>query len=470
MPTQCNQEFLEFHPLDKREVRGGFDGGAITSDAGGLLLREVEKRTGIIAQFAACFRDQRKAERIEHRVEELVAQRVYGLALGYEDLNDHEELRRDPLLGVLAGKADPSGGSRVRARDQGKALAGKSTLNRLELTAAAVQEGERYKKIRLDFAAVERLLGELFLQAHREPPKQIILDLDSTDDPLHGNQEGRFFHGYYGNYCYLPLYIFSGEHLLCARLRTANIDGAAGSVEELEGIVAQIRAAWPEVRIIVRGDSGFCREELMVWCEQNQVDYVLGLAKNSRLTTEIAAELAQAAEQYQRSKQAARIFQEFTYQTHESWSRARRVVAKAEHLEKGANPRFVVTSLKNQEWAAQALYEELYCARGEMENRIKEQLMLFSDRTSTAYLRSNQIRLYFSSVAYLLMQALRRLGLQGTEWAKAQCTTLRLKLLKIGALMRITVRKVWVSMAGGYPYAEGFRQVYAQLQAVPLRG
>jgi hypothetical protein len=469
LPTQCNQEFLEFHPLDKRDVRGGFDGGAITSDAGGLLLREVEKRTEIITQFASCFRDHRKAERIEHRVEELVAQRVYGLALGYEDLNDHDELRCDPLLGVLAEKADPSGESRARARDQGKALAGKSTLNRLELTAAEVKEGERYKKIGLDFAAVDRLLGEIFVQAHGEPPKQIILDLDSTDDPLHGNQEGRFFHGYYGHYCYLLLYIFCGEHLLCARLRPANIDGAAGSMEELARLVKQIRQAWPEVGIIVRGDSGFCREELMAWCEAHQVDYVLGLAKNDRLRAEIAAELAQAAGQYQQTGQAARIFKEFTYQTRESWSQARRVVAKAEHLEKGANPRFVVTSLPSAEWAAQALYEELYCARGEMENRIKEQLMLFADRTSTAYLRSNQIRLYFSSVAYLLMQALRRLGLQGTEMAKAQCTTLRLKLLKIGALVRITVRKVWVSMAGGYPYAERFRQVYARLQAGPLR-
>ena len=469
MPTQCNQEFLEFHPLGKREVRGQFDGGAITSDAGGLLLREVEKRTRIIAQFAACFRDHRQVESIEHRVEELVAQRVYGLALGYEDLNDHDELRRDPLLGVLAEKADPSGESRARERDRGKALAGKSTLNQLELTAAEVKEGERYKKIGLDFAAVDRLLGEIFLQAHSEPPKQIVLDLDSTDDPLHGNQEGRFFHGYYGHYCYLPLYIFCGEHLLCARLRTANIDGAAGSVEELARLVKQLRQAWPEVRIIVPGDSGFCREELMAWCEANQVDYVLGLAKNDRLRAEITAELAQAAEQHQQSGRAARIFKEFIYQTRQSWSRARRVVAKAEHLEKGANPRFVVTSLPRAEWAAQALYEELYCARGEMENRIKEQLMLFADRTSTAYLRSNQIRLYFSSVAYLLLQALRRLGLQGTEWAKAQCTTLRLKLLKIGALIRITVRKVWVSMAEGYPYAKRFRQVYAQLQAVSLR-
>jgi hypothetical protein len=467
--TQCNQESIEFHPLDKREVRGGFDGGAITSDAGGLLLREVEKRTGIIGQFAACFRDHRQAERIEHRVEELVAQRVYGLAMGYEDLNDHQELRRDPLLAVLAEKPDPRGESRVRERDQGKALAGKSTLNRLELTAAEVSEGERYKKIGLDFAAVDQLRGEIFLQAHGAPPQQIMLDLDSTDDPLHGNQEGRFFHGYYGHYCYLPLYIFSGEHLWCARLRPANIDGAAGSVEEVARLVKQLRQAWPEVRIIVRGDSGFCREELMAWCEANQVDYVLGLAKKERLRAEIAAELAQAAAQYQRTGQAVRIFKEFSYQTRESWSRARRVVGKAEHLEKGANPRFVVTSLASAEWAAQGLYEELYCARGEMENRIKEQLMLFSDRTSTAYLRSNQIRLYFSSVAYLLMQALRRLGLQGTEMAQAQCTTLRLKLLKMGALIRITVRKVWVSMAGGYPYAEQLRQVYAQLQTVPLR-
>jgi hypothetical protein len=384
-------------------------------------------------------------------------------------LNDHDQLRRDPLLGVLAGKVDPSGQSRARRRDQGKALAGKSTLNRLELTGAEVKEKERYKKIKLDFAAVDKLLGDLFLQAHGEPPQQIILDLDSTDDPLHGNQEGRFFHGYDGHYCYLPLYIFSGDYLLCARLRTADGDGAAGSVEELARLVKQIRQAWPEVRIVVRGDSGFCREELMAWCEANQVDYVLGLAKNDRLRAEIAAELAQAFEQYQQTGRVARIFKEFRYQTRESWERARRVVAKAEHLEKGANPRFVVTSLPSPKWAAQALYEELYCARGEMENRIKEQLMLFADRTSTAYLRSNQIRLYFSSLAYSLMQALRRLGLQGTEWAQAQCTTVRLKLLKIGALIRITVRKVWVSMATGYPYAERFRQIYAQLQAVPLR-
>ena len=464
MPTQCDQEFLEFQPLEKREVRGGFDGGAITSDAGGLLLREVEKRTGIIAQFAACFRDHRKAERIEHRMEELVAQRVYGLALGYEDLNDHEELRRDPLLGVLTGKADPSGESRVRARDRGKALAGKSTLNRLELTAAEVKEGERYKKVELDFAAVEQLWGELFLQAQGEPPKQIILDLDSTDDPLYGNQEGRFFHGYYGGYCYLPLYIFCGEHLLCARLRTADGDGAGGSVEEVARLVKQLRQAWPAVRIVVRGDSGFCREALMAWCEANQVDFVLGLAKNDRLRAEIVAELAQAAEQYQQTGQAARVFKEFTYQTRDSWSRARRVVAKAEHLGKGANPRFIVTSLAADRWADRDLYEKFYCACGEMENRIKEQLSLFATRVSAESMRANQLRLSFAGCAYVLLHALRRLGLQGTELEHAQATTIRLKLLKLGARIRITARKVWLSLAASFPLQALFEQAWRQLR------
>jgi len=348
-------------------------------------------------------------------------------------------------------------------------LAGKSTLNRLELTGEAVSEEERYKKIAMDQAAVDRLLVDVFLQAHREPPQEIVLDLDATDDPVHGNQEGRFFHGYYGRYCYLPLYIFCRDFLLGARLRPSNIDASAGSREELERIVTQIRQAWPEVKITLRGDAGFCREELMVWCEQNRVNYVLGLAKNERLKAAIAPDLEQAAAAYAATGQAARVFQEFTYQTRESWSRARRVIAKAEHLEKGSNPRFVVTSLSPQVWEARALYEELYCARGEMENRIKEQLSLFADRTSTAFLRSNQVRLYFSSVAYLLVEALRRLGLAGTEWAHAQCDTLRLKLLKIGALIRITVRKVWVSLAEGYPYAGLFAQVYARLRALPLR-
>jgi hypothetical protein len=459
MTTECTQFVFGFHPPKRREIRAQFDGGAISSDGGGLLLREVEKRIGILRQFAGCFTDYRNAHLIEHPVEELVAQRVYGLALGYEDLNDHEELRNDPLLAVLVEKADPGS----------QALAGKSTLNRLELTKETASRKERYKKIMLDHGAVDRLLVEVFLAAHREAPKEIILDLDATDDPLHGEQEGRFFHGYYGHYCYLPLYIFCGEFLLCARLRPSNIDASAGSVEELQRIVAQIRSAWPQVRLVVRGDSGFCREELLAWCEVNRVEYLLGLAKNERLKAAIEKEQKEAQARYQETGRAARLFKEFVYQTRESWSRARRVVAKAEHLEKGENPRFVVTSLRGEAWPAQALYEEHYCGRGDMENRIKEQLMLFSDRTSTHYLRSNQLRLYFSSIAYVLLQMLRRLGLQGTELAKAQCATIRLKLLKIGALIRITVRKVWVSLAGGYPYVPLFRQVYEKLCAVPVK-
>ena len=459
MSTECNQFVFGFHPLKHREIRAQFDGGAITTEGGGLLLREVEKRIGIVRQFAACFRDYRNPDLIEHSVEELVAQRVYGLALGYEDLNDHEELRKDPLLAVLVEKSDLAG----------EVLAGKSTLNRLELTPATATAKTRYKKIVADHAAVDRLFVDVFLAAHPQAPQQIILDLDATDDPLHGNQEGGFFHGYYGHYCYLPLYIFCGEFLLGARLRPSNIDASAGSVEELQRIVKQIRAAWPKVRILVRADSGFCREELMAWCEAESVDYVLGLAKNERLKAQIKKELTKAERQYQETRRAARIFKEFYYKTRKSWSVQRRVVAKAEHLEKGENPRFVVTSLPAEEWSASALYEQLYCARGDMENRIKEQLMLFADRTSTAYLRSNQLRLYFSSVAYVLLQMLRHLGLQGTELAKAQCTTIRLKLLKIGALIRISVRKVWVSLAGGYPYVALFRQVHEKLWALPLK-
>lgn len=459
MSTECTQIEMGFHGLKKREIRGQFNGGAISSDGGGLLLREVDKRIGLIKQFAGCFTDYRDPDLIEHRLEELVGQRIYGLALGYEDLNDHEQLRKDPLLGVLVEKEDAGR----------ELLAGKSTLNRLELTAEKASAKDRYKKIVLHHGAVDRLLVDLFLQAHVEAPQQIILDVDATDDPLYGKQEGRFFHGYYGHYCYLPLYIFCGEFLLCARLRSSNIDGASGSVEELQRIVEQIRLAWPQVRIIVRGDSGFCREELMAWCEGHGVEYLLGLAKNDRLQKEIHLPMEQAQALSQQSGQPARVFHEFLYQTRTSWSRARRVVAKAEYLEKGENPRFIVTSLTAQGWPAQLLYEEHYCARGEMENRIKEQLTLFSDRTSTAYLRSNQLRLYFSSMAYVLMQMFRRLGLQDTELATAQCATIRLKLFKIGALIRITVRKVWILLSSGCPYAGLFCQIHARLTALPLR-
>ncbi len=471
MRTQCNPTQLEFHALGKRDVVGRFDGGSITSDAGGLLLRETEKRTGIISGFARCFEDLRKPEMIEHTVAELVAQRIYGLALGYEDLNDHDDLRRDPLLAVLVGKEDPEGEDRARERDRGKAGAGKSTLNRLELTPGDPTAAElRYKKILMKPAEIDRLFVDIFLQAHAEAPEEIVLDVDATDDPLHGNQEGRFFHGYYRNYCYLPLYIFCGEFLLGARLRASNIDASEGAVEELERIVGQIRRVWPGVKIIVRGDSGFCRDGIMSWCEAQAVDYVFGFAKNERLKAMIAEQLQQAQEHYEATKEASRVFKDFRYETRESWSRERRVVGKAEYLDKGANPRFVVTSIGMEQMDARELYEGLYCARGDMENRIKEQqLWLFADRTSTGKMRANQLRLYFSSAAYVLVQALRRMGLQGTQMASAQCNTIRLKLLKVGAQVKVTVRKVWVSLAGGYPYVDLFLQVYRNIQSASFR-
>ncbi len=470
MSTECNAESLSFHPLGRRDVVARFDGGRITSDAGGLLLRETERLTGILRQFSACYTDHRDPDRIEHTVEELIAQRVYGLALGYEDLNDHDDLRHDPLLAVLVGKTDPLGKDRHREQDQGKALAGKSTLNRLELTPSGANANSRYKKITVDRGQVQRLFTSLFLQAHDQPPARIILDLDATDDTLHGHQAGRFFHGYYKSYCYLPLYIFCGEHLLCARLRPSNIDGAAGSVKELERIVGQIRERWPTVQIVIRGDSGFCRESIMAWCEANGVDYVLGLAKNKRLVKEIPEELKQAEHKFQETGKAARVFKDFQYQTLASWSQSRRVIGKAEHLPKGANPRFVVTSLSADVFDARALYEDEYCARGEMENRIKEQqLCLFADRTSAASMRANEQRLWFSSVAYVLLAALRRLGLSSTKMANARCDTIRLKLLKIGAQVRVTVRKVWVRLAESCPYQEIFKQVVAVLrQKLPL--
>ncbi len=458
MRTECTPGTLHFQAVARRTVQARFDGGALTSDGGAVLLREIDRVTGILTQFAACFRDARDPARITHPVSALVRQRVYGLALGYEDLNDHDQLRHDPLFAVLAEAADLTA-----------PLAGKSTLNRLELSAVTVAEAERYKKIAVDHAAVDRLLVDVFLRAHPVPPTEIVLDLDATDDPVHGTQEGRFFHGYYGGYCYLPLYIFAGEHLLCARLRSADIDASAGALEEVERLVGQLRAAWPAVRITLRADSGFCRDALMTWAEAHAVDFVFGLAKNARLLALIPEELAAAAAQCATTGQPARVFAERTYQTRDSWSRARRVVAKAEQLTGGAdgksNPRFVVTSLPVAGIDARTLYEDLYCARGEMENRIKEQqLMLFADRTSAATMRANQLRLYFSSVAYLLLHALRRLALAGTALAHAQCQTIRLTLLKIGARIRITVRHVWLALASGCPYAALFARVHATLR------
>jgi hypothetical protein len=461
---QCNQKEFDFGKHFRRQITARFDGGRISSDGGAILLRQVDRRLHLIPRLAGCFEDHRDPQRIEHNVSELLAQRLYAIALGYEDLNDHDELRRDPLLALLAGKQDVTGQNRKRSGDRGQALAGPCTLHRLERTTDGA---DRHKKIVCDFARVDELLVNLYLEASSEPPQQVVLDLDVTDTPLHGEQQGRFFHGYYGQYCYLPLYIFAGEHLLCARQREANQDAAAGSLREVERIVKRLRQAWPQVQILLRADSGFCRDELLTWCEENKVDYVFGLARNERLRAEIEEAMARAGEQQRTTGQAARVFCEFQYQTRQSWSRARRVVAKAEQLEGKENPRYVVTSLSADEWPAQRLYEELYCARGEMENRIKEQLSLFADRMSSETMRANQLRLYFSSLAYTLLLGLRRLGLRGTAWARAQTETIRRRLLKIGVRVKVTARRVWLSLSGGWPYQDVFEQAWQALRSPP---
>jgi hypothetical protein len=437
-------------------VVAAFDGGAITSDAGGLLLGETDRAIGLIDRFAGCFTDHRRRELVEHEVATLVGQRVFGMALGYEDLNDHDRLRHDPLLAVLAGKL-------AARRSDCAPVAGKSTLNRLELSRP---EPSLYHKISHDEAAIADLFVTLFLEAHKRAPKQIVLDLDATDDPLHGHQEGRFFHGYYDCYCYLPLYVFCGRHLLAARLRPANIDGSAGALEEIQRIVALIRARWPHVRILLRADSGFTREALMAWCEANEVDFLFGLARNERLVAEIEAELEAAAAHSRRTGKPARRFKDFQWTTLGSWSRRRRVIAKAEWTQNEANPRFIVTSLSKVEGEAQYLYEKIYCARGEMENRIKEQqLDLFADRTSARTMRANQLRLWFAAMAYVLLCALRRIGLAHTRFARATCGTIRLVLLKIGALVRISHRRIQIAMASGCPCQHEFRNAHALLSA-----
>jgi len=444
MPTECSRDLFGFAPVEGREVVAAFDGGAITSDAGALLLGATDREIRMMERFAACFHDVRRQDLIEHEVVTLIGQRVFGIALGYEDLNDHDELRHDPMMAVLAGKL-------AARREDCAPVAGKSTLNRLELSCL---EPTRYHKISHNPVAIKSLMVDLFVEAHERAPSEIILDLDATDDPVHGEQEGRFFHGYYDCYCYLPLYVFCGRHLLDAKLRRASLDAADGAVETVARIVTQIRRRWPHVRILVRADSGFARNDLMAWCEDNDVHFLLGLAKNERLVAMIADELAQAKAKSRRSGKPARTFKEFKWLTRESWSRERRVIAKAEFTKDEANPRFVVTSLTRAQCKPKYLYEKLYCARGEMENRIKEcQLDLYADRTSTATMRANQLRLWFASMAYVLLCALRRIGLPHTRFDNASCGTIRLKLLKIGALVSVSVRRIKVAMASGCPAA-----------------
>jgi hypothetical protein len=455
MQTECSADLFGFTPVEGRNVVAAFDGGQMTSDAGAMLLGATDKQIRLIERFAGCFTDYRVADLVEHTMPSLVGQRVFGIA-GYEDLIDHDQLRHDPVMAVLGGKL-------AAKRADCAPLAGKSTLNRLELSR---EEPTRYHKISYDPAAIEGLFVDLFLEAHAAPPTQITLDLDATDDPLHGHQEDRFFHGYYDNYCYLPLYVFCGRHLLAAKLRPANIDASVGSVEEMARIVTQIRRRWPQVRILLRADSGFAREVLMAWCENNGVDYLFGLAKNSRLVAEIESELAAAQEQSQQTQKPARRFTDFTWRTRDSWSRERRVVAKAEWTGGKANPRFVVSSLTREEHEARHLYEKVYCARGEMENRIKEcQLDLYADRTSAHTMRANQLRLWFASMGYVLICALRRISLKHTQFASASCGTIRLKLLKIGALVRTSVRRIKLAMPSAFAYQAEYNAAYAALTA-----
>jgi len=452
--TECNQSSFGFERSGRREIVARFDGGTISSDGGAFLLRQTDKRLDLLRRFAECFLDGRNQALVEHSISEMISQRVYGLALGYEDLNDHEQLRIDPVFGILAGKdnlAEP--------------LAGKSTLNRMELGTGI---NDRYKKITFWKEVVDELLVNVFIESHEKAPAEIVLDIDTTDMPLHGKQEGRFFHGYYDNYCYLPLYVFCGDHVLCARMREANHDAAFGCLQEIQRIVKQIRAAWPEVKIVLRGDSGFCRNQLMSWCENNDVDFLFGMARNKRLRRIIGQQMHEAAVQWNQTGKPARVFSEFQYGTKKTkqggWDRERRVVAKAEHIDGKENPRFIVTSLTSERWAAQPLYEELYCERGDMENRIKEQFSLFADRVSAETIRANQLRLYLSAAAYILVSGLRRVGLKGTELAQAQVSTIRTKLLKIGAQIRVSVRKVWVSMASSYPWQGLYQQVSSNLR------
>ena len=465
MQTHCSPNQFSFQAFNGRSVNSSFDGGHITSDSGGLLLREIEEGQRFIQRFSRCFTDLRNPRFVEHSVYELVCQRTYGLCFGNEDLNDHDFLRADPLLALLCGKQDLEGKYRRSERDRGKPLAGKSTLNRLETAGSLLSDRPRYKKIVAEMNELEEYFVGAFLRTTKKPPRLLILDFDATDDPLHGKQEGRFFHGYYDCYCYLPLYVFCGDHLLWAQLRKADIDASDGSLEVLQRLAKLIRHKWPLVKILVRADSGFCRDALMSWCEANGVKYLFGMAKNKRLLKRITRPMKKARRDWAYSGRAARRFIQFSYRTRNSWSCPRRVVGKAEYMDKGENPRFVVSNLSPQDYEAQELYEKLYCARGEMENRIKEQqLYLFADRTSSATMRANQLRLWFSSLAYVILNELRRVGLRGTKMAEATCASIRLKLLKIGAHVKVSVRRVVFNMASGYPDQDLFRTVLANLQ------
>jgi len=453
-------------------VVGKFEGGTITSDAGGLLLREIDLANEYITDFASCFEDNRNQEKIEFELETLFRQRIFGICLGYEDLNDHDELRKDPLFATICGKEDPAGNDREHDRDKGIPLAGKSTLNRIEYSRTDEGTPTRYKKILYNEEAIDNFFIDKFIQQYgKKAPKWITLDIDATDDPLHGQQEGRFFHGYYDCYCYLPLYIFCGDDLLCAKLKTSNLDPGNEALPQIKEVVLRLKEKWPLVQIVIRGDSGFCREHIMSWIEEQEgVFYLFGLARNNRLYNRIKKELTKVKDVYEKTYKTNRIYKDFKYKTLQSWNKRRRVIGKAEYGSKGENPRFIVTNLKKEHFEAQELYEKEYCARGDMENRIKEQqLFLFADRTSCAMMAANQLRLYFAAVAYVIMNELRKQGLKETELSNSQCSTIRLKLFKIGAIVTMSVRRVLINYASSYPYQELFCRVKENLRkAYPL--
>lgn len=456
---------VPFHQQGRRRVEAAFDAGRVSSDAGALLLREAAVAIGLFDKLAACFDDRRDQRRIEHSVQDLVAQRILGLACGYEDLNDHDTLRNDPVFAVAVGKKDPLGANRSRKQDRGTPLASSSSLNRLELCTSD-REGRADLKIRPNEAALERLFVDLFLDSYDQAPESIILDVDATDVPLHGKQEGRYFHGYYDAYCYLPIYIMCGNQLLAAKLETADHDELKGALPELKRVVKAIRERWPKVRILIRGDSKYCRDALMAWCEETEgLDFVVGLAKNARLIRAISEEQATVREQSEAAEEPVRIFKELRYQTKDSWTRERRVVSKVEHIPGKANPRFIVTSLPDDEYDARKLYEDVYCARGDMENRIKEQQMgLFADRASGHTKGTNQMRLWLSGFAYVLVETLRRTALKGTKLEKAQAWTLRNRLFKIGGLVRVSVRRIRLSLSSAFPLQDVFIQALENLR------
>ena len=452
-PTECDGQPLLFPDFGPRPVVVDFNGGDVSSDGGSVLLGQTDRSRGHLRRFAECFTDHRDPDSIEHSLEELLRQRVYGLALGYEDLNDHDRLAHDPLLASVCGKVDPTGENRQRKTDKGKALAGKSTLNRLELTPEGATGDSRYKKITANHESIEAYFIDEFVRSLAKGTTEVVLDIDATHDPVHGEQEGRFFNGFYQQYCYLPLYIFAGHWPVLAWLRSSEHQASHGALEKVQRIVKALRHRFPKIRICLRADSGFCRDDIMTWCEENAVQYVFGLARNKVLQRILrgAMRTAKSMQEFNKSE-AERVFKDFGYRA-KSWSESkRRVVGKAEHTRLGANPRFIISNIPASEIPARELYEIQYCGRGEMENRIKEQhLDLHADRTSAHTLRANQLRLWFSTLAYLLVNQLRQIGLAGTELAKATCGTIRLRLLKIGALVRVSVRRVVASMSSAFP-------------------